>query len=39
VCTYIHVTTIHEKRGHEFEIEQAAVYGRVYMDAREGKIL
>ena len=26
--TYMHVTTINEKRGHEFKIEQAAVYGR-----------
>lgn len=31
----MHETTINEKRGHEFKIEQVVVYGRIYMDKRE----
>lgn len=35
--TYMHKTTIIEKRGHEFEIEQRAAYGRMWREKREDK--
>ena len=34
--TYLHATTIKEKRGHEFEWQQGGVYGRVWTEEREG---
>ena len=30
VCIYMDVTTINEKRSHEFKQEQGGVYGRVW---------
>lgn len=32
---YIHGTTINEHRGHEFEREQAWLYGRVWREDEE----
>ena len=30
ICIYIHVLTINEKRGHEFERELGRIYGSVW---------
>lgn len=33
----MHIITINERRGHEFEREQGKVYGRIWKEVREEK--
>jgi hypothetical protein len=35
----MHITTISEKRGHEFEREQGRVYGKIGEDKGKGEII
>ena len=37
--SYMHITTISEKRGHEFEREQGRVYGKIGEDKGKGEII
>lgn len=39
IYAYMFVTTINEKRGHEFKRKQGKVYGRIWKEERKGEMM